>query len=401
MASIAHLISLILVFRSLYILNMGCVASSPYNRRRVYVENFMVHEILTELSPRYPSHSKVEKFVKEGEFFEARMIESLHQVLTAPKPSEIFQQFLERENIQDYLTYFADLEALKSASYSDLLSMLEDVLSYYAIPSSKSIMEPFNNLDVHIDMIKRGKRENLNKNMLLHLHSVIDESLIMMVMSLFPKFLASTVYDKSGLGLYEFQYEPFPRQRASKPCNDEFDFVHLSITNEFLHSAIQSINKKTIIKTLNNKSWMASLYNILDKLPFSISIAVATGDVGFPLAYVNPYFERVTGFSKNEIIGRNCKFLQTSETESDSIRQLSVALRGAKPTKVVFTNFKKNGHPFKNYLAIKPIFDVQGVYRYVLGIQINVSQPDICAADIIMANRFLSMFPDTVLIDYL
>jgi len=155
------------------------------------------------------------------------------------------------------------------------------------------------------------------------------------------------------------------------------------------------------MQNLSTKSWMHTLYNFLDKFPFSISLAMAAGDVGFPLVFVNTYFEKMTGFSRNEVLGRNCKFLQTSETEPDCIRKLNFALRCAKPTKVVLTNFRKNGHPFKNYLAMKPIFDVQGVYRFVLGIQINVSQPTICAIDMIMANRFLSLFPSVVLIENL
>lgn len=68
------------------------------------------------------------------------------------------------------------------------------------------------------------------------------------------------------------------------------------------------------------------------------------------------------------IIGKNCRFLQSDKTESESIKSLSEALKYAKPTRVSITNVRKDGTLFRNLLAIKPVFDENGVYRYVLGI---------------------------------
>lgn len=59
------------------------------------------------------------------------------------------------------------------------------------------------------------------------------------------------------------------------------------------------------------------------------------------------------------------RFLQNGpDLEPDQIAALSKALREAKPVKVALTNYRKDGTKFKNLLAMKPIFDSEGNYRF-------------------------------------
>ncbi|KAJ1406442.1 hypothetical protein B484DRAFT_354062, partial [Ochromonadaceae sp. CCMP2298] len=55
---------------------------------------------------------------------------------------------------------------------------------------------------------------------------------------------------------------------------------------------------------------------------------------GFPLVYVNKRFETTTGYSREEIVGKNCKFLQSDKSEPSQIKKLSRSLKSAKPVKV-------------------------------------------------------------------
>ena len=97
--------------------------------------------------------------------------------------------------------------------------------------------------------------------------------------------------------------------------------------------------------------------------------------MGFPLIYVNKSFETMTGYERSIIIGKNCKFLQPEEPPRKEILQYVLmrnSLEMAKPVSVVITNYKANGTPFYNLLALKPILDKNGNYLFVLGIQTEI-----------------------------
>jgi len=117
---------------------------------------------------------------------------------------------------------------------------------------------------------------------------------------------------------------------------------------------------------------------------------------GFPLIYVNKQFEVTTGYQRSEILGQNCRFLQSDVAEEASIKRLSEALRSAQPVKAAITNKNKNGPIFKNLLAMKPLFDERGDYAYVLGIQFDITSPESTPARLKMANELLMMVPDQV-----
>jgi PAS domain S-box-containing protein len=150
------------------------------------------------------------------------------------------------------------------------------------------------------------------------------------------------------------------------------------------------------------KSWMSELLACLETLPICVSLATASpAIIGFPLIYVNEYFEKTTGYTKSEVIGQNCKFLQIGledghDAEEESISKLSCALREAKPVRVAITNFRKNGTPFRNLLAMKPIFDQNGTYCFVLGIQFDITdKKEANAIKMSMIDDFFKALPNT------
>jgi PAS domain S-box-containing protein len=126
-------------------------------------------------------------------------------------------------------------------------------------------------------------------------------------------------------------------------------------------------------------SWLNSLIQYVEDLPLCVSIATGAADMpGFPLIYVNSYFEQMTGYRRVEILGTNCRFLQKGQRETDvsepeSIQKLTDALREGKEVKVYITNFRRDGTPFRNLLAMKPIFDSEGKYAFVLGMQFDIT----------------------------
>lgn len=92
-----------------------------------------------------------------------------------------------------------------------------------------------------------------------------------------------------------------------------------------------------------------------------------------PLIYVNPAFTKITGYSMDEIIGKNCRFLQGTETDQQEVDKLREAIKTRKRCKVVLLNYKKNGQKFWNELSMSPLFNTAGVLTHFIGVQDDIT----------------------------
>ncbi|KAJ1640135.1 hypothetical protein T492DRAFT_558843, partial [Pavlovales sp. CCMP2436] len=75
---------------------------------------------------------------------------------------------------------------------------------------------------------------------------------------------------------------------------------------------------------------------------------------GLPISWANEGFEILTGFNKAEAIGKNCRFMQGSDTQQDAISSLSRGICEAKRTDVRIYNYRKNGTRFLNHVSAPP-----------------------------------------------
>ncbi|PPD41604.1 MAG: AraC family transcriptional regulator [Methylocystis sp.] len=92
-----------------------------------------------------------------------------------------------------------------------------------------------------------------------------------------------------------------------------------------------------------------------------------------PIVYANKRFEEITGYGPQEIIGRNCRFLQGEDRDQESLRRLREAIKNVQPIEVTLRNYRKDGRLFNNKLNITPLFDGQGKLIYFLGVQYDVT----------------------------
>jgi PAS domain S-box-containing protein len=93
-----------------------------------------------------------------------------------------------------------------------------------------------------------------------------------------------------------------------------------------------------------------------------------------PLVWVNPSFTRISGYSYEEAVGRNCRFLQGPATEQKTIDDLRQALEDQQPISTTLLNYRKDGTAFWNQLSITPVFDGAGELVSFVGVQTDVTE---------------------------
>ena len=108
-----------------------------------------------------------------------------------------------------------------------------------------------------------------------------------------------------------------------------------------------------------------------------------------PIVYANKVFELITGYTQEEIVGHNCRFLHDQDKDQEELQHIRDAVKNAKPVEVTLKNFRKNGELFYNRLSITPLFDNEGHLIYFLGVQYDVTEQ-------ILAQQEIKTLTDTL-----
>ena len=94
-----------------------------------------------------------------------------------------------------------------------------------------------------------------------------------------------------------------------------------------------------------------------------------------PIIACNAAFIKLTGYSEDEILGRNCKFLAGPATEPWLTETIRSGVKRHSPVLVEILNYKRDGTPFRNAVLVAPMFDEEGDLEFFLGSQIEL-EPD-------------------------
>jgi PAS domain S-box-containing protein len=115
----------------------------------------------------------------------------------------------------------------------------------------------------------------------------------------------------------------------------------------------------------------------------SLGAAVAAAPTGIvvsdpnqpdcPIVYANPAFHRITGYPPEEVIGRNCRFLQGPGTDPAHVHAIRRAIAERRSLDIELVNYRRDGTRFVNELHISPVFGPDGALRHFFGIQHDVT----------------------------
>jgi len=105
---------------------------------------------------------------------------------------------------------------------------------------------------------------------------------------------------------------------------------------------------------LNSDAVRKLLPTLVEELTEGIAIGQRSGP-STPLFYVNKAFERLTGYPRDEVIGKDCRYLQGNERDQEEIARIRAAIEAAEPVDATLRNYRKDGSPFWNSLSLRPV----------------------------------------------
>lgn len=132
------------------------------------------------------------------------------------------------------------------------------------------------------------------------------------------------------------------------------------------------LNAISGLQQLDDELEVELMRRVFESVVNGVSISDASLD-DMPLIYVNPAFERMTGYSRDEVLGRNCRFLQGGEAGEQELTDLRKALYERREIRTVLKNYTKEGTVFWNELYLSPVFDSGGQLTHYVGIQNDIS----------------------------
>ena len=93
-----------------------------------------------------------------------------------------------------------------------------------------------------------------------------------------------------------------------------------------------------------------------------------------PIVYVNDAFCRLTGYTREDVLGQDCRFLQGNHTNQETLQKIRDTLKKGGSTRVRLLNYRKDHSTFWNELSISPVIDEQGNVTHHIGVQKDITQ---------------------------
>eukprot|EP01039_Chlorochromonas_danica_P005281 gene5280-5816_t len=204
-----------------------------------------------------------------------------------------------------------------------------------------------------------------------------------------PQVALARIRSEAETSLKMLAFDAFPRFVKSPMCQQALQAIRQAGGNAQVESMLASADSKV---PQDADDWLNIFVATAESLPACIVISDMTIP-GAPMVFVNNEFCKTTGYSKEEAVGRNCRFLQGPETEPEAIQVIRNTLSKGQDCHVKLTNYRKNGEMFQNLLSMRPVFDADGIYRYVIGVQFEIKDDSNLKERLIQLDKLLRLLP--------
>ncbi|QZX99170.1 PAS domain-containing protein [Halobaculum rubrum] len=111
----------------------------------------------------------------------------------------------------------------------------------------------------------------------------------------------------------------------------------------------------------------------MDEAPVGITITDPDQEDN-PVVYINDRFEELTGYDRDDVIGRNCRFLQGDDTAEEPVATMREAIDAQEPVTVELLNYRKDGTDFWNRVSIAPVHTEDGSVSQYVGFQQDITE---------------------------
>ncbi len=138
----------------------------------------------------------------------------------------------------------------------------------------------------------------------------------------------------------------------------------------------QVIGVSTVVQDITDRKRAAAELRLRDHAIASSSNGIVIVDAmqdDLPVIYCNPAFERLTGYRKDEFIGRNCRFLQSDDRDQPGLVAIRRAVQEGHKVTTTLRNYRKDGTMFWSELQISPVRDAQDRVTHFVGFQNDVT----------------------------
>lgn len=182
--------------------------------------------------------------------------------------------------------------------------------------------------------------------------------------------LETTPWDKINLSLPETDENLFEWTLTTESEPRTFEVVRS-------HTKLGGHNTQILsMRNITERLRLEAQRRLLERSLASTSNGIVICDArqpDHPISYVNPAFEKMTGYTSAEILGRNCRFLQGNDTNQPGVELIRNALQQQQSVSTVLRNYRADGSAFWNDLFISPVQDDQGEVTHFVGIQNDIS----------------------------
>lgn len=403
---------------------MGGGASSNFSFFRTADPAAMVRQMRTDIE-------MVECFVVNV-YASFPRTESMWLILGSKMGQKSFQTFCRAELVEEYLTLFLDIAEFLAQNQSyddDLIVTRFDSISAKLFDQDTDISGLINQglrSDIHTMSNASPVDKDLGTDRMVSMLSRLQTELVyIMSRDLFNRFILSkhyktwraaesshamaTTFEDATIMSSDssFNFQSSSRKSSTKSLSTKHRHRLRSVVapSDMVISALSAVENTELQHVLHySETWLTALLAAVEALPISFTLASAkTTRKGFPLIYVNQYFEKTTGYARERVLGKNCKdVLQCPETEPQGKAVMSKCLRSKTPCVVVLTNATKEGRRFRNLVALKPVLNARGDYVYVIGLQIDISREregEEIDSKLSLAQELLDMIPSRIAVD--